>query len=434
MRLVVEPASGPLRGRITPPGDKSVSHRAAIFGALAEGTTEVIGFLEAEDTLATLSAVQGLGARIERDGALIRITGRPLRAPAAALDFGNSGTGIRLMTGALAGHPDLFGATLTLTGDDSLSRRPMARVAEPLGRMGARITTRNGSAPLVIEPQALTGRCHELEVASAQVKSALLLAGLFATGRTVVVEPQVSRDHSERLLPAFGVELERDGNRVAVAGGQRLHGCRLQVPGDPSSAAFLAAAAFLVPGSRVVLEPVGVNPTRDGFLRVLDRMRAAAVEREALPELAGDEPVARLTVHGGARSHGVDVPEAWVPAAIDEFPLIMALAAVAEGRTRIRGAAELRVKESDRLAVMSAQLRKLGVTVDETADGADVHGGPVAGGRVDAGGDHRIAMSLAVLGLVADAPIEIDGAQWIRTSYPGFVDDFNRIGGTAQWQ
>lgn len=434
MKLVVEPATGPLRGRITPPGDKSISHRAAIFGALADGTTEVVGFLEAEDTLATLSAVQGLGAAVERDGATIRITGRRLRAPSSPLDFGNSGTGIRLMTGALAGHPDLFGSNLVLTGDESLSRRPMARVTEPLARMGARIQSRSGCAPLRIEPVALTGQRHELNVASAQVKSALVLAGLFASGRTQVVEPAASRDHTERLLPAFGVELERRGNEVSVAGGQRLHGCSLQVPGDPSSAAFLSAAAFLVPGSRVVLEPVGVNPTRDGFLRVLDRMRAGGVERELLEECAGDEPVARLTVLGGDRLDGVEVPAEWVPAAIDEFPLIMALAAAAEGCTRIRGAAELRVKESDRLAVMSAQLRALGVAVDETDDGADVHGGGVAGGQVDAGGDHRIAMSLAVLGLVSAAPIEIDGAEWIRTSYPGFVEDYNRIGGRAQWR
>lgn len=432
MKLRVRPASKPLSGIVAPPGDKSVSHRAAIFGGLADGTTRIDGFLEAEDTVATLTAMADLGARVERRGGRVEITGGRLRAPAAALDLGNSGTGIRLLTGALAGHPDLIGERVELVGDASLLRRPMGRIIEPLAAMGARIDSRDGCAPLVVRPCRLHPAEHRLKIASAQVKSAILLAALNADGATRVIEPGPSRDHTERLLPAFGVEPRREHDAIVLDGPSRLHAAEIAVPGDLSSAAFLIAAVMLVPGSAVRVGPVGVNPSRDGFLRVLERMAPGAVRRDGAAGAgnAGAEPSAVLEILSAPLA-GVEIPPEWVPLAIDEFPVIMALAARAEGETRISGAEELRVKESDRLAVMSRQLRRLGVEVEERPDGAVVRGGPVRGGEVDAGGDHRIAMSLAVLALAADAPVEIHGAEWIRTSYPAFVDDLNALAGAG---
>lgn len=435
MRLIVKPAVSPLSGRVSPPGDKSVSHRAAIFGGLARGTSRIEGFLTAEDTLATLSAMAELGARVERDGRSVEIEGRGLRGPGRPLDLGNSGTGIRLLAGALCGHPDLFGASVELIGDASLSRRPMNRIIEPLAAMGARIESRDGRAPLVLRPSPLRAVDHELSIASAQVKSAILLAGLNARGRTQVVEPGVSRDHTERLLPAFGVAVERAEGRAEVMGPAGLDAASIAVPGDLSSAAFMLAAGLLVPGSRVDIGPVGVNPTRDGFLRIVERMAGSAVTRRPVAEAgAGAEPVAMLETVAPDQLAGTRVPPAWVPLAIDEFPLIMAMAAVADGATVITGAEELRVKESDRLAVMSRQLGRLGVRVEEHADGATVYGGRVRGGGVDSGGDHRIAMSLAVLALVAEAPVEIADAEWIRTSYPAFVEHLESLGARLQWQ
>ncbi|MFO7762335.1 MAG: 3-phosphoshikimate 1-carboxyvinyltransferase [Wenzhouxiangellaceae bacterium] len=435
MKLIVKPAASPLAGRVSPPGDKSVSHRAAIFGGLAHGTTRIEGFLTAEDTLATLSAMSELGARVERDGSSVEIQGRGLREPARPLDLGNSGTGIRLLAGALCGHPDLFGASVELTGDGSLSRRPMNRIIEPLAAMGARIESRDGRAPLVVRPRQLRAVEHEPSIASAQVKSAILLAGLNARGRTQVAEPGVSRDHTERLLPAFGVDVERAEGRAGVNGPARLEAASIAVPGDLSSAAFMLAAGLLVPGSRVEIGPVGVNPTRDGFLRIVERMAGAAVTRRPLAESgAGAEPVAMLETAAPERLAGIRVPPTWVPLGIDEFPLVMAMAAVADGATVITGAEELRVKESDRLAVMSRQLGRLGVRVEEHAGGATVYGGRVRGGAVDSGGDHRIAMSLAVLALVAEAPVEIADAEWIRTSYPAFVEHLESLGAGLRWK
>ena len=451
--LVVKPAAAPLVGRVVPPGDKSISHRAAIFGGLAHGTTRIEGFLAAEDTLATLAAMADLGARVERDEGSVEIEGAALRAPARALDLGNSGTGMRLLAGALCGHPDLFGASVELNGDASLSRRPMKRIIEPLGAMGAVIESRQGRAPLVVRPNRLRALAHRLSVASAQVKSAILLAGLNADGYTGVIEPGTSRDHTERLLPAFGVDTQRSdncsdncsdtcsdnpsdnrsGNRAGVTGPARLEAASIAVPGDLSSAAFMLAASLLVPGSRVVIGPTGVNPTRDGFLRIVERMAGSAVLRHPL-DGAGAEPVAMLEVKAPDRLVGINVPPAWAPLAIDEFPLVMAMAAVAEGRTVVTGAEELRVKESDRLAVMCRQLGRLGVRIEEHADGATIYGGRVRGGTVDADGDHRIAMSLAVLALVAEAPVEITDAEWIRTSYPAFVAHLKALGGRLQWQ
>ncbi|MCA1780020.1 MAG: 3-phosphoshikimate 1-carboxyvinyltransferase [Xanthomonadaceae bacterium] len=433
MKLRIEPVTGALSGSLRPPGDKSISHRAAIFGGLARGQTHVTGFLLAEDTLATLNAMAALGARVDREGDRVTIDGRPLKAPAQALDLGNSGTGIRLIAGALAGHPDLYGQRLQLIGDRSLSVRPMMRIIKPLSAMGARIEGTDGHAPLNLVAARLAPIRLELPVASAQVKSAILLAALNADGVTEVAEPGISRDHTERLLPAFGVRLERAEGVVRMTGPQTLSGSGVSVPGDLSSAAFMIAAAALVPGSKVEIRDVGVNPTRDGFLRILQHM-GGQISRVDMAGSAGSEPVATLTVEGGAGLRGFDIPADWVPLAIDEFPVIMALAAVAGGTTVISGAAELRVKESDRLAVMTRQLRHLGVAVDETPDGAVIHGGRVRGGEVESEGDHRIAMSLAVLALVAEQPVIIDGAEWIRTSYPGFVDDLNSLGAGLQWQ
>ncbi|NBB93112.1 MAG: 3-phosphoshikimate 1-carboxyvinyltransferase [Gammaproteobacteria bacterium] len=431
MRLIVRPAERALRGRYRPPGDKSVSHRAAILGGLAAGETEIRGFLDSADTRATLDAMRQLGADVEESGGVIRLRGGSLRAPRGALDLGNSGTGIRLLTGALAGHPALRGERIELVGDESLSRRPMARIIEPLVAMGARIDSRAGCAPLLVEPAALSGRRHALNIASAQVKSAVLLAGLFAEGETVVVEPGVSRDHTERMLPAFGATLHDGAPGVAVRGGQALSGARIEVPGDLSSAAFALAAGALVDGSGIELDGVGLNPTRSGFVDILRTMGATiGIEGD---QTDGGEPLGRLSVTGGALT-GIDIAPEQVPPAIDEFPLIMALAAAAGGATRIRGASELRVKESDRIAVMCRELARLGVEVVELDDGAIVTGGPVHGGEVDSHGDHRVAMSLAVLALVAKAPVAIDNAEWIRTSYPGFVDDMTALGAQMDWE
>ncbi|MBY6205721.1 3-phosphoshikimate 1-carboxyvinyltransferase [Halomonas denitrificans] len=433
MRLRVHPARGPLAGEITPPGDKSISHRAALFGGLADGETEIVGFLEGEDTRATLAAMQALGAEVERRGDRILVRGGRLHAPNGPLDLGNAGTGIRLLTGALAGRPELRGAELVLTGDASLRARPMARIVEPLTRMGASIESTAGCAPLTVRPRALTGGHFELGVASAQVKSALLLAGLSAEGRTEVVSPAPSRDHTERLLPAFGVDVDVQGLCAALQGPAKLTGTKVTVPGDLSSATFPLIAALLVPGSRILLRGVGINPTRDGVLQILAGMvESGAVEVRRVEGGAGDEPVADLEIRSLGPVRGLDISPELVPLAIDEFPALMALAAVAAGTTRIRGAEELRVKESDRIAVMTTQLRRLGVEVEEAPDGATIVGGAVRAGRVDAAGDHRVAMSLAVLGLVAEGPVEIDGADWIATSYPGFVDDLRALGAEVE--
>jgi len=431
MRLKVQPAHAPLSGEYRPPGDKSVSHRAAIFGGLAAGETEIHGFLDSADTRATLNAMAALGAEVSEADGVIRVHGGQLKAPTGNLDMGNSGTGMRLLTGALAGHPDLFGASIRLIGDESLSARPMERIIEPLRAMGADIESVDGCAPLTVRPRQLRGMFYEQPMASAQVKSALLLAGLNAEGATEVVEPGISRDHTERMLPAFGARLVRGKCRCRMDGDQRLRGTVCRVPGDLSSAAFILAAGLIVDGSNIRLTEVGLNPTRDGILRIVAAM-GAEIEL-ATTTSADEEPAGHLRIRFGKLA-GVDIAPEWVPLAIDEFPVLMALAARANGTTRIRGAEELRVKESDRLAVMCGELAKLGVDVTEQPDGADITGGPVHGGYVDSHGDHRIAMSLAVLGLVADAPVQIDNAEWIRTSYPGFVDDMRALGAEMEWE
>lgn len=418
--LSVRPG-GALRGTLRVPGDKSISHRAVMFGALADGVTEIRDCLLGEDVRATMAAFRAMGVRIDEvdDGRLIRVHGAGqggLTPPAAVLDLGNSGTSIRLITGILAGA----GIPATLTGDASLRRRPMKRVTEPLSSMGAKLgTAEGGTPPIVVEPGApLHGIEFAMNVASAQVKSAVLLAGLNASGRTCVVEPAPTRDHTERMLRGFGVRVDVDGPRVCIDGGQRLRGTSITVPADLSSAAFFIVGASIAPGSEVLLENVGVNPTRTGVLDILNRM-GADIERRNERDVGG-EPVADLRVRS-ARLRGIDVPADLVPLAIDEFPILFIAAACAEGVTRVRGADELRHKESDRIATMAKGLADAGIAVQTFDDGIEITGGRLAGTTVESHGDHRIAMSFAMAALRAAGPMRITGASTIATSFPSFV-------------
>lgn len=412
--------SGPLQGELNVPGDKSISHRAIMLAALAEGRSQVDGFLEGEDTRATAAIFGALGVRIEAPSAGRRIVHgvglHGLSKPAGDLDCGNSGTGMRLLAGALAGQA--FDSCLV--GDASLSRRPMRRVTEPLAAMGARIASAEGDRPpLRISGGAhLRGVQHAPEVASAQVKSALLLAGLYAEGETRVVERHPTRDYTERMLAAFGWPVRFTPGHATLAGGHRLRATDVVVPADFSSAAFFLVAASLVPDSRLLLRGVGLNPRRTGLLQVLRAMGADI--REHAPREQGGEPVADLEVRH-APLHGIDVPVALVPDMIDEFPALFVAAAAASGTTRVTGAGELRVKESDRIAVMATGLRGLGIEVVETPDGAVIEGGAVTGGAVDSAGDHRIAMAFAVAGLVAREPVRIADCANVATSFPGFT-------------
>jgi 3-phosphoshikimate 1-carboxyvinyltransferase len=418
--------AGPLQGSVDVPGDKSVSHRALMFAALAEGTSRIRGFLEGEDTRATAAVLQQLGVRIETPADGERVVHgvglHGLRASAQALDCGNAGTGMRLLAGLLAGQA--FDSTLV--GDASLSKRPMRRVTDPLAAMGARIDTQDGLPPLHVRGgQRLHGIRYELPVASAQVKSALLLAGLYAEGETEVVEPHPTRDYTERMLASFGWPIAFKPGRAKLSGGHALRATDVDVPADFSSAAFFLVAASIVPGSELHLPAVGLNPRRTGLLQAL-RLMGADIRAEN-PRESGGEPVGDLVVRH-APLHGVELPEALVPDMIDEFPALFVAAAVAEGRTVIRGAAELRVKESDRLAAMATGLRVLGITVDETPDGATIHGGTLAGGTVESLTDHRIAMSFAVAGLAARAPVCINDCRHVATSFPGFMALANGCG------
>ncbi len=419
-------AGGPLRGSFAPPGDKSISHRALIFGSLAEGETRVDHLLEGEDVLRTAAVLRQMGVEIvcttTSEGCCYTIQGvglTGLREPDVPLDFGNSGTGIRLLSGLLASQPFFS----VLTGDDSLRRRPMDRVTMPLRRMGARISGRAGGrlAPLAIEGTELVPIDYVSPVASAQVKTAVLLAGLNTPGETSVTEPAVTRDHTERMLAAFGVPIVRDGFRVTVDGWPTLRGLHLRVPGDFSSAAFPMVAALLVPGSDLILTGVGINPTRIGLLTLLNAMGAAI---ECLnPRDVGGEPVADLRVRH-ADLTGIRVPPELVPLAIDEFPVFFVAAAFARGETVLEGAHELRVKESDRIAAMAQGLSALGVTVTELADGIRIQGNPdgAAGGAVvDSHTDHRVAMSLLIAGLRCREPVTVRRCENIMTSFPDFL-------------
>ncbi len=391
-----------------------------MLGSLADGVTEVTGFLEGEDSLATLNAFRQMGVAIDgptQGRVTIQGVGmHGLQAPDGALDLGNSGTSMRLLTGLLAGQ----GMAVTLTGDSSLSGRPMQRVIDPLSRMNASIgSTEAFTAPLQIHPQSrLQGIDYQLPMASAQVKSALLLAGLCAEGETCITEPAPTRDHTERMLQGFGYPVRRDGNRICLTGGGRLSACEIDIPADISSATFFLVGVSIAEGSEMVLQHVGINPTRDGVISILKLMGA---EIELLNEReVGGEPVADIRVMS-TELHGIDIPEELVPLAIDEFPAVFVAAACARGETRLRGAVELRVKESDRIQVMAEGLQRLGIEADPTPDGIVIQGGELQGGKVESHGDHRIAMSFAMAGLRAAGPIEIADCANVNTSFPGFV-------------
>jgi 3-phosphoshikimate 1-carboxyvinyltransferase len=412
-------AGGTLSGTARVPGDKSISHRAVMLGAIAEGVTEITGFLEGEDCLSTLRAFRAMGVDIESaQPGTLRITGagaRGLQAPNGPLDLGNSGTSMRLMTGLLCAQP----FACTLTGDASLSRRPMKRIIEPLARMGAKINSTDGHAPLRIEPvPELRAISYDSPVASAQVKSGILLAGLYASGTTEFREPEPSRDHTERMLEIFGVSLKTQPGCVSLAGGQRLRAAAVQVPADISSAAFFMVGAALVPGSELLLTEVGVNPTRTGIIDLLRDMGAhiELLNRRHL----GAEPVADIRVRGGDL-RGVKIGRAQVAAAIDEFPALFIAAACAHGVTEISGAEELRVKESDRIQVMCDGLTTLGIEAKARPDGAVIRGGRLGGGTVDSHGDHRVAMSFAMASLRATGSITVLDCANVNTSFPGFT-------------
>jgi 3-phosphoshikimate 1-carboxyvinyltransferase len=439
--------SGPLRGWLRPPSDKSISHRAALIAAMGEGETEITAYLDAADTRSTLAAVAALGAEVSIAPQVswtnvmpgpeglpsnlrvapslgVRIRGVGLRgAGPATIDVGNAGTLLRLLPGWLAGQE---GRRWLLDGDDSIRRRPVDRIAVPLRQMGARLSSREDRLPpLEILGAPLRGIAYEMPIASAQVKSCLLFAGLLAEGETRVVEPLPSRDHTERMLVAAGASIERDGNSVVVRPAERLEGGSILVPADISSAAFFIVAALLVRGSDVALDGIGVNPTRTGLLTILERMGAEIEREEGLVE--GGETIARLRVRS-AQLRGTEVGGAEIPLAIDELPLVALVACFAEGTTTIRDAEELRRKESDRIETVTAALRALGGRVEPTGDGMVIVGtGGLRGGTIDSHGDHRIAMLGAVAGLASEEGVEVAGMDAAAVSYPGFEDDLRSL-------
>ena len=428
--------TGRLAGEAAVPGDKSITHRAILLAAIADGPTTIHRYLPADDCLRSLAAIEALGVPVKREEALLRIEGRgpdALQEPAGLLDLGNSGTSLRLLTGLLSAQPFLS----VLTGDASLRRRPMRRLIEPLRQMGADIFSWGGGdrAPVVVRGRRpLKSIRASLPVASAQLKSALLLAALSADGTTEITEPARSRDHTERLLPQFGAALMAQGERVRLDGPQRLRGADITIPSDLSSAAFLIVAATLVrssaAGGEVRLPGVGLNPTRTGLLELLKTMNAkiTVVNRREQSSAGGGEPVADLTVRP-AELRGITIGGAQVVAMIDEFPILCVAAAVADGVTVIRDAQELRVKESDRIAVMAMELRKFGVAIEELPDGVRIAGGrPLRAAVCQSHGDHRVAMALAVAGLAAEGETVVEDVQCIETSFPGFADMLRQIG------
>lgn len=418
--FLVQPG-GNLRGQVKVPGDKSISHRALLLGAIACGETRISNFLESADCMATLDVLRALGVSVEHgQPGNVRVSGAGrtgLTAPAAVLDCGNSGTSMRLLSGLLSGQA----FTATLDGDDSLRRRPMRRVIEPLTRMGAGIESRGDCAPLVVHGhRSLEALRYELPLASAQVKSALLMAGLYADGEIWLREPRVSRDHTERMLQTFGCEVMHDDAWIGVRGGEDLHAADVDVPCDLSAAAFFLAGAAITAGAAVRLVNVGVNPTRDGVLRLLRRM-GARVDLHNMRQL-GAEPVADIEVQG-SDLHGVEIGADDVALAIDELPALMVAAAAAHGVTVLRGAGELRVKESDRLTAMADGLRVLGVPVELFADGMQVTGVPqFRGGEIASFGDHRIAMAFSIAALRSARPVIIRDCRNVDTSFPDFVE------------
>ena len=423
--FTVHPGSA-LTGSLRVPGDKSISHRALMLGAIAEGESRIEGFLDSEDTNATMNALREMGVKIHRgEDRVMCINGvgmNGLSSPHEALNLGNSGTSVRLFAGLLSGQA--FDSELL--GDDSLMQRPMRRITEPLQKMGAAIRCSDaGTLPIHITgKKKLRGMTYVMPVASAQLKSAILLAGLYAQGKTCVVEPTVTRDHSERMLSQFGCPMEKNDNQICLTA-RPLRAQSIIVPGDISSAAFFMVAASIVPGSNLLLEDVGINPTRHAVIEILQSMGAEInIEDE---RIVSGEPVANLRVrHSGLK--GVEIPAHLVPIAIDEHPVLMVAAAYADGETLLTGAAELRVKESDRIMAMCEGLKTLGVVVEEFEDGMRVKGGEVKGGTVDSFTDHRIAMSLSVAALAASAPITILDCANVNTSFPGFEDCFSGLG------
>ncbi|MDA8084317.1 MAG: 3-phosphoshikimate 1-carboxyvinyltransferase [Nitrospiraceae bacterium] len=414
------------RGEVTPPPDKSISHRAVFFSSLAKGTGSVRNFLRAQDTLSTMHAFRSLGVDIRDDGQVMIVTGKGIHGlsePSDVINCGNSGTTIRLLSGVLSGNPFFS----VLTGDDSLRSRPMARVITPLSRMGAVITARAGDRypPLAIRGGGLKPLSYEMPMASAQVKSSILLAGLYAGGETVVTEPARSRDHTERMLPAFGADLRVDGLNVTVRGGRDLSPVDIVVPGDISSAAFFMVAALVIPGAEVMIRNVCINPTRTGIIEAL-RSMGAVMKTENVRDISG-EPVADIYCRGEAGLKSVEIGGEIVPSLIDEFPILCVAAALADGVTTIRGAEELRVKESDRIAAMAAELRKMGVEIEEFPDGLSIRGtGRLTPAVVESHGDHRIAMAMTVAGLAAEGVTVIQGASAVGISFPDFFDMIGR--------
>ncbi len=424
------PAFKLLRGTLTVSGDKSISHRAVMLGSLATGTTEIEGFLPGEDCLSTIRCFRSMGVQIEQNGSSVKVFGRGLReltAPAGILDCGNSGTTTRLLSGVLAAQH--FNSVLS--GDASIQRRPMKRIMIPLRAMGADITSVSGNdcAPLSVHGKQLYGIHFNSPIASAQVKSAVLLAGLYASGQTTVTEPALSRDHTERMLRSFGAKVLtgnfEDRPSVTVTETQNLYGTEISVPGDISSAAFFLVGASIVPGSEVVLRNVGINPTRDG---VISALRAMGAKIEVLEVRNEDsEPAADLLVRY-APLHGIEIGGALIPRSIDELPVLAAAAAVAEGRTVIRDAAELKVKESNRIRTMAEGLSRLGAKVEETEDGLIIDGGAALhGGAVESYSDHRIAMSFAILSLVTDGEVRISDPDCVNISAPTFYEDLKSL-------
>ncbi|MFT5033636.1 MAG: 3-phosphoshikimate 1-carboxyvinyltransferase [Bermanella sp.] len=431
MDFIAQPG-GVVNGNIRVPGDKSISHRSIILGAIADGTTTVDGFLEGEDALATLKAFQAMGVKIEGpENGRVKIHGvgrDGLKAPAGDLCVGNSGTTIRLLSGLMAGQK----FEVTMSGDESLNKRPMERVAKPLREMGVTVdTAEGGRPPLRIKGgSALTAIHYAMPMASAQVKSCILLAGLYATGETSVSEPAPTRDHTERMLRGFGYPVMKRGNTVSLVGGGRLQGVHIDVPADISSATFFMVAASIAPDSEILLQHVGVNPTRIGVINILRAMGGdITLENE---RAVGGEPVADIRVRS-SQLKGIDIPEDQVPLAIDEFPALFIAAACAEGKTVLHGAEELRVKESDRIQVMADGLQALGVQAKPTPDGIEIVGGGsspqvMGGGVVECHHDHRIAMAFAIAGLRASAAIHIKGADNVVTSFPNFVELATHVG------
>ncbi len=419
-------ASAPLKGTVTIPGDKSISHRSVMFGALADGTTKVTNFLRGADCLSTIACFRKLGIEIEETPDEILIHGKGihgLTAPDSMLDVGNSGTTTRLISGILAGQP----FTTELNGDESIQSRPMKRIIDPLTQMGADIESirENGCAPLRINPGQLHGIHYQSKVASAQVKSCILLAGLYADGVTSVTEPYLSRNHTEIMLKHFGAQITSEGTTATITPGSELHGQEIEVPGDISSAAYFIAVGLIVPGSEILIKNVGINPTRDGLLRVCKDMGA---DITLLNQNFGNgEPTADLLVRASAL-HGTTVGGAVIPTLIDELPVVAALACFTEGTTVIKDAQELKVKESNRIDVMVKNLTAMGAHVTATDDGMIIEGGyPLHGAVIDSKLDHRIAMTFAITALASDGETEITGADCVKISYPGFYEDLSML-------